>query len=262
MIGVVRSELTKITSLPSVLIATAVLLLLAVVVLLQPLGMLSDSLADMRPDGTIEFFTGHRQRAESLVLGLLVASSLQPGLFLPIIGAIIAGQEFRSGHLGVSVSVVPRRGKLVAGKVIATALYALAVGVILAALSTFFMYLGVRDWNPGILWSAEALAGQGRFLLYAVTATLIGFAVTLVARRTLVGIIAVTAFIALTMAQVFAAVPAIDALLPLSAARNLLLEPTTNVLSASPLHGAAVLTGWATVAVTGAAVAIRLRDAR
>ncbi|MEY9211674.1 hypothetical protein NI17_009280 [Thermobifida halotolerans] len=130
-----------------------------------------------------------------------------------------------------------------------------------AVLPILFMYLGVGDWNPALLWSTEALTGQGRFLLYAVLMTLTGFAAPLLARRNLTGIIAVTVLIALTMAQLFAAVPAADALLPLSAARNLLLEPTTNVLTASPAHGAAVLVGWAVLTVA-AAVALHRWDAR
>jgi hypothetical protein len=39
MIGIVRSELTKFATLPSVLIVTAAVLALTVIVLIQPMGL-------------------------------------------------------------------------------------------------------------------------------------------------------------------------------------------------------------------------------
>jgi hypothetical protein len=192
-----------------------------------------------------------------------VASSFQSALFLPVIGAIIAGAEFRGGQVGVSVLAVPGRGRFLAGKAIAVALYTALVALVIAGLSTVFMYLAVRDWDPSILWSAAALTGQARFLLFTVAYTLTVFAIATIARRTLAGIIAIVLFLGLTMSQVFAAfAPAIDALTPMSAGRNLLLDPASNSLTASPLQATIVITGWAVVSLLAAGIVLSRRDAR
>jgi hypothetical protein len=70
------------------------------------------------------------------------------------------------------------------------------------------------------------------------------------------------ALIALTMTRVLAGTPALDALLPVSAARNLLLKPETSDLTASPVQALVVLVGWVLVTTLAAGVALARRDAR
>lgn len=263
MFGIIRSEFTKIVTLPSVLIVTMIVLALDVLILVQPMGLYAEAVAGITPDGVIEIFVGQRRPAEEALIGQLIASSFQSALFLPVIGAIIAGQEFRHGQIGTSVLAVPTRVRLLAGKTIATGLYIAGVAFVIVAISTFFMFLAVRDWNPSILWDTPALTGQAKFLLFAVAYTLTVFAITVLARRTLAGIIAVVVFLGVTMSQVLAAfAPTVDALTPMSAGRNLLLDAVGNNLTASPTHGAAVILGWAVVTLAVAAIALRRRDAR
>lgn len=263
MLSVIRSELTKIVTLPTVWIVTGIVLALHTLVLLLPAQLIADAVENITPDGIIEVFIGQPQPAEVEILGLLVSSSLQAGLFLPVIAAVIAGQEFRSGQLGLAVLAVPRRGRLLAGKIAATGLYALAVGILITALSTGFMYQAVKDWNPGLLLTADAFAGHARFIAFAVLLSLTTLAMTLIARSTLTGIIITVILIAITMTQLLATtVPHVDALFPFSAARNLLLDPSINTLTASPDHGLAILIGWAVLTTAGAGVALWGRDAR
>jgi hypothetical protein len=125
------------------------------------------------------------------------------------------------------------------------------------------MYVAVKAWNPGLLLTGEAFAGHGRFLTFAVLFCLTTLAVTTVARNTLTGIIVTVALIAITMSQVLAGVaPELDALLPLSAARNLMLDPGINDLTAGREHGLFVLIGWAAVTAVAAAITLSKRDAR
>ncbi|MGP9602310.1 hypothetical protein ACT3SY_05735, partial [Brachybacterium sp. AOP42-E1-35] len=102
--------------------------------------------------------------------------------------------------------------------------------------------------------------------LYMVTITLTGAAITLVTRRTLSGIIVSIVLITLTFAQVVALIaPAVDAFLPLSAARNLMFQDAAILpvpLTGTELQGALVLTGWAAITSVVALVLIRRRDAR
>lgn len=264
MVAVVRSELTKIVTQPTVWIVTGILLALHVLVQVQGTGLFRRAMASLTPDGMIEIFVGRTEPAVPALVELLVAGSLQICLFVWVLGAVIAGSEVRAGQLGVSVLAVPSRTRLVVGKAIATGLYALGVGVAFAAIATGFMYTVVKDWNPSILWSQEAILGQGRILLLTVTITLAALGITLIVRRTLIGIITVAVLLGLTMTQLVALVsPTIDAFLPYSAARNLLLrEGAAPPLTAGPVHATIVLIGWAFLSVALAGFVVRRRDAR
>ena len=67
------------------------------------------------------------------------------------------------------------------------------------------------------------------------------------------------------MVQVVAIMsPKVDAFLPLSAARNLLLQGTDNPvpLTGTSLQGGLVLLGWVIISAVGAVVVLTRRDAR
>ncbi|MFW5418471.1 ABC transporter permease [Nocardiopsis sp. CNT-189] len=264
MPDVIRSELTKALTLPSVWVMTGAVLALNVFFQYQTLGFNIDTVAGVRPDGMTEV-DGRLVHAETELRQTLGVSVFNPGLLFPILGAVIAGAEFRAGQLGLSVVAVPDRTRLVLGKFLATAVYALALGTVCIAIASAFTYAAVRDWNPGMLWSPEMLATEARLLLFTVTFTLIGTGITLIGRRTPAGVVAVVLLIMLTMAQVVAVVsPAADAFLPLSAARNLLLQgrDAGAPLTGGAVHGAAVLASWALAAAAAAALAVKRRDAR
>lgn len=263
MLSIVRSELTKIFTLPSALLAIGVLLLLNAIIIQIQLPLYTDAMAARTPDGMIELFEGQPQSVDSLVWDL-TTWPLQIGIFCFVIGALIAGGEFRHSHLGLSVLAVPSRKRLIFAKTIATVLVALGVGIVLTVTSAAYMYVVVKDVNPELLWEPAALAGYARFQYFIVTFTVIGFALTLIARRTLTGIIACGLMLGLTMTQVVSLnAPSLDALLPPSAGRNLLVEPGfPPPLTASPAHGAIVLIVWAAITVVLAAWMIDRQDAR
>lgn len=263
MLPIIRSELTKIFTLRSAWLVTCGIIVLNAVIIQIQLPLYTDAVAAMTTDGMIEIFDGMPQSADSLVWDT-TTWPLQIGIFCFVIGAIIAGSEFRHGSLGMSVLAVPARVRLVCAKVFAVMIVALGVGVILTMTSVAYMYVVIKDWNPALLWTPDALAGYARFQLFVATFTIIGFSMTLIARRTLLGIIACGLMLGLTMTQVIAsAVPALDALIPTSAGRNLLLEPGfPPPLTATPVHGAIVLILWASVSTAVAAWLVNRRDAR
>jgi len=260
---IIRAEVTKIRTLPSVWIIAGILVALHLLIQYQVVGTYTEMISNATPDGVIEV-GATRDLARPALTGYLISGTLQIGIFLPVLGAVSAGSEFRGGQLGLSVLAVPTRVRLVIGKTVATMALTLTFSLILAAITTAFMYRVVMDWDPGLIWRSDALVGQARLLPFTVAFTVIGFAITLITRRTLTAIIAVGAMITVTMTQVVAMVsPAVDAFIPLSAGRNLLLRDGAAgaPLTASAGHGAAVLIGWAVLTLAVAVVAIRCRDA-
>jgi ABC-2 type transport system permease protein len=263
LLSATRAELTKLITLPRVWVVTGIILGLQTLILRQPAKLFADAVHNITPDGTIEVFTGHPQSATVAILGLLVASSLQVGLFLPVLAAVMAGQEFGNQQLGTTVLAVPRRGRLLAAKVIAAAGFLLGVVILISGLSTAFMYAAVKDWNPGLLFTAEAFLGHARFAAFAVLFSLSGYSITILTRSTLVSVIIAVTTIAITMTQVLAHfAPSLDALLPVSAARNLLLNDDLNRLTASRQHALVVLIVWAMATTLAAGLALKRRDAR
>ena len=258
-----RAELSKILTLPGAWIVTGIVLGLQVLVEAQSVTLNADAVAHITPGGVIEVFTGQPQPASEAILGLLAGGSLQMGLFLPVLAAVIAGQEFRAQQLGVTVLAVPRTGRLLIAKLVATALYVLVLAVLIAGVGTAFMYAAVKGWNPGLLISGEAFLVHTRFIAFAILFCLTAFAITTIARSTLTGVIVTVALITVTMTQVLAGfAPRLDALFPLSAARNLMLDPGVNDLTATPTHGLLVLIGWAAATAAGAGITLGRRDAR
>lgn len=265
MTNVVRAEFTKFLTLPSVWIVTAVICLIFTYMHVSAISDQFDLIEKLRASGgSLDGESGHRLSTE--LSGMIITAPLNAGLLLPMLGAVIAGTEFRAGQLGLSMVAVPRRARFITGKVLAAMLYVCGLWIVFTAVGYLTVFLTVKDWEPSILWDSELFLSCARLLLFMVTATLIGFGITLLTRSTLVGIIFSVVSIMLVFAQVVAMVsPSLDAILvPFSAARNLLLQgqdsgpPTT----AGALHGALVLIGWALLTVGSAAVAMTRRDAR
>jgi ABC-type transport system involved in multi-copper enzyme maturation permease subunit len=263
IIAAVRAEFTKITTMRSVWITTGVILALHLVIQAANLRINADAVAAITPTGTIELYENDPQPAYRALVDFLVASSFQMGVFLPILAVIMAGQEFRGRQLGQSLLAVPRRGRLIVAKTVAIAGFLTLVSVVIAGISTGFLYAATKDWDSGLVTSADAVEGQARFLAFAVLTGLVSVALTVLGRGTLAGVGATVALIALTMTQLVASLtPALDSLLPLSAGRNLLLNPAHNELSAEPGQALVVLIAWPIVALAAAGIALSRRDAR
>lgn len=255
--------MTKIRTLRGAWIFTGVLLALQVLILLQTAGANADAVAKITPDGVIEIFADEPEPATSAILDLLLASSLQMGVFLPALGALVAGQEFRSRQLGITTLAVPGRGRLLVAKSLAVTVQMLLTALLITFLSSAATYYAIKDWNPGLLLTSDAFIGQAAFVVFAVSVALTGYALTVLARSTLAGIVASVALLTVTMTQALAGVaPQVDALFPFSAARNLLLDPEMSRLTAGPVHGLLVLLGWAVLSMLVAGIAHSRRDVR
>ena len=110
MVHIIRSEMTKIVTLPSTWVTTFALFVAFLFFQYQVFGVYTE-LAD-----------SFKQKAltEVYVLGELKesmeASIFNPGILLVILGSVIAGSEFKTGQFGMSVVAVPNRSRLIVGK--------------------------------------------------------------------------------------------------------------------------------------------------
>ena len=233
MVHIIRSEMTKIVTLPSTWVTTFALFVAFLFFQYQVFGVYTE-LAD-----------SFKQKAltEVYVLGELKesmeASIFNPGILLVILGSVIAGSEFKTGQFGMSVVAVPNRSRLIVGKFVAAFLYVLILSLSWFSVAFLFVYFGVRDTNITLFGMTELSGSFFRILLFAVAFTLFPVGLTVVS-------------------------PKVDALLPLSAARNLLLQGTDNPvpLTGTSLQGGIVLLGWIIVSFAGATIILKRRDAR
>lgn len=265
MFSVTRSEFTKFLTLPGVWIVTGIIVLLFLYMQQNTYGDNLAMVQGVRPDGTAETFFGFVHVATQ-IRGSIGTAVMNAGLLLPVLGAIIAGTEFKTGQLSLSLVAVPNRTRFVVGKLLAIILYVIGLALVFSTIALVLIFLVVKDWDPGLVWSSAMAQEIGRVTLFMVATTLTGAAITLIARRTLIGIILSIVLLTLTFAQVVALIsPVADAFLPFSAARNLMFQEAAVLpvpLSGTELQGALVLTGWAVVSSAIALVLLRRRDAR
>jgi hypothetical protein len=245
-------------------LVTGAVLALHLLIGLANMRNTSTAVDGITPDGLIEIFVGERRPAGQALIDLLVSFSLQiVVMFLPIIAVVVAGQDFRAGQLGTSALAVPRRGLLMTAKAIAFTAFIAAVAILVELISNAYMYLAVKDWNPGLLLGRDTLADHAKLLGLAVLVSLISFAITTLVRGILIGIVLSVLLMAVTMTQVLArTIPAVDALLPVSAGRNLLLNPADADLSSGATVAVVVLVSWALVSTLAAGIMLIRRDAR
>lgn len=196
MTRVLRAELFKMRTTPGLWIV------LAVTLVLTALGIITAMLRAVT--GHTVFTaptTTHRLR-------LLVGAGYQPGLLLaPVVGVLCMTTEYRQKLLTITLLVTPRRAEVLVAKVLASAIWAVALGVatlvMVAAmgvplfeseggtLSTLLHQVG--PVVPGLLGAYALLAvfgmGIGTLLRNQVGAVIFVLALTLVLEPILVGLV-------------------------------------------------------------------------
>ena len=149
MVHIIRSEMTKIVTLPSTWVTTFALFVAFLFFQYQVFGVYTE-LAD-----------SFKQKAltEVYVLGELKesmeASIFNPGILLVILGSVIAGSEFKTGQFGMSVVAVPNRSRLIVGKFVAAFLYVFILSLSWFSVAFLSVYFGVRDTNITLFGMTE-----------------------------------------------------------------------------------------------------------
>lgn len=270
MIATIRSEFTKILTLPSVWIATGALLAVTFFLQLQSYRFTGLKLETLDSNGMLHWYSAGPVPADLEILADMGANIFNPGVFFPVLGAVIAGAEFRMGQLGISVLAVPNRIRLVMAKAIATTIYALGFSVVVTSMTIVTYAFALKDWRPDLIWHPQAFIGFAGSILFVIAITLISFAITLITRRTVLGILVMMGFVGTMLTRVLYGIsPTLDALTPMSAARNWLLQDAAEwnpaggpAFTSSPMVGGIVLAAWAILTPLCAAFIIQRRDAR
>jgi ABC-2 type transport system permease protein len=263
MIGVMRSEWTKLWSLRSTWTTFAVALLPAIM-----LGVLISSLRASQLGGGVHAAAGNPApvldgRLDPVAVSLrgLVLAQLVIGTF----GVLAVTGEYSSGTVFTSLTAVPRRWPVVVGKVMAVAsmIFLIALPACLVAflagqavLSP--VHLGVPLSAPG---AARAVLGGAVFLAVV---GLLGLGCGFACRHT-AGALATLYGLMLVLPAVAAALPSpwqnrVSPFLPLNAGTALTATVHQSGVLA-PSTGGAVIVAYAAVAVAAGATVLLRRDA-
>lgn len=239
-----RSEFTKAVTLPAVVITA-----LAALIVSPGLALVTG--LNFRPtDPRWERFPIESH-------GFEVAGFDQPLVIL--LAALITGTEFTDHQLRTTLTATPRRGAVLAAKLVVVAGSAAAIGLIATSAAVVLKHsalgeygLAVDRFTVGMAWN---LAGV--VLNYTLIA-LIAAALTILARSLVVTLIVLVPMVLGLTIGLVQAIPALRFLPDLAGIQLLTSYPGVGLLD--PLPGALVMTVWAAALTTAAAAVFRRRD--
>ncbi|MGR6920237.1 ABC transporter permease [[Actinomadura] parvosata] len=253
--GAVAAELRKLVTLPSALVATTVGTVFTLGVTAMSVGRLRDRLGAGAPDDGSRLDLALNMSAPGvisvIVLGIVVISSEYA----------VNGKDAGGGRqIPVTLTAVPRRGRLLAAKAIALVLASGAVAAVTigGAILMSQVMLGDHAAPMGELVAALGWRPAGAVAYWVLTA-LIAFAVTVMTRS---GIVPMVAFIANTtlvsVTFLLTRVTSLARYLPDVAGAQMFATGYPAESMVEPLTGAFVMTGW-TVALLAVAATVFLR---
>ncbi|MCA2224046.1 ABC transporter permease [Nonomuraea aurantiaca] len=235
--NVVAAELIKLRTLPATLITIAVTVAGATTL-------------------AVTFAGGRHQlggSASSAEAALRVVEYGQIGFIL--LGILAFATEYGGSQIRATLTAVPGRTLLMAGKAAAYVLIAAPTALLTLALSL----LGAR-LVPGMSWTGEhvgALVGAGAYL---VLVGLLGYAVAALVRDLIAALVATLALV-LVLPPVLAGVTTLTRYLPSHAGTRMYELAPALPEDLTPVQGAVTLTAWLVLAlVTGVALFAK-RDA-
>jgi ABC-type transport system involved in multi-copper enzyme maturation permease subunit len=187
-------------------------------------------------------------------------------LIVAVLGAIIGAREYSTGMVRTTLAAVPKRLPVLWGK-LTTLVGILAPVVLLGVLVSFFCGMAILDAGGAatVSWSddgvARAVLGTAAYL---VGLGVIGVALGILLRSTAGGIGTVIGAVLFVPTLASALLPdswdGVLKYLPSNAGQAFTsLDPGDTLLS--PGVGMAVFAGWVVLAIVGAAVALKRRDA-
>lgn len=179
--------------------------------------------------------------------------------FVILLAALIAGAEYLDGQLRSTLLATPRRGEVLAAKVLITGVLAASIGVVAIGVSVLVKHaaLGAHGlllggFSPGMGWNLLGVALN--YALIAVIAT----AITIVARTLIATLVVLVPLVLGITISLVGMIPALKFLPDLAGIQLLMPYPGVGLLG--PLPGSAVMAGWAFIATCAAATLLRIRD--
>ncbi len=186
-------------------------------------------------------------------------------------GVLAIGGEYGTGMIRVTLTAIPRRGRLLAAKTLVLAGLVLAASVLAVAASMLAGWLVLQghgftvaqgfDLASGAMWRAASCAA-----LYLMLVAVLGLGVTTVVRDSAAAIGIVLGLLYLfPMAAGLVADPAIQRRLqqigPMSAGMDSMATAGLHALPLTPWQGLGVAATWAAGALVLGGVILRLHDA-
>jgi ABC-2 type transport system permease protein len=255
--GALLSEFTKIRSTRSTR-----WMLLALVVITIGAGALASFAAAHNVDASGRYFDPTNRSLDGLYFGQLVAAAL---------GALTITSEYSTGMIRTSLAVMPRRGVVLAAKAVALGVVAFATGLV-TCFGAFFLgqalmsgrHISATLSQPNVL---RAVIGAA---LYLSVCALLALGIGTILRRT-AGAIAASTALLLVVPLLVVTLPQswqndVNKWVPAYAGGGIFAtkpDPTDPPIAHdfSAWTGFAVFALYAAIALTGAMVAFRSRDA-
>ncbi|MFG3438025.1 ABC transporter permease subunit [Nonomuraea sp. NPDC047897] len=246
MIDILRSEWTKIRSVRSTVWTLAITALLMV-----GLGALLSGSVAASEDGPVDPVSATRISLSGIMLASMGTAAL---------GVLVISGEYRTGAIRTTLMAVPRRLKLLAGKIIVFTAVALTVSMA-AALASFLIGQAILDGatlgDPG---TVQAVAGTG---LYLTACGLFGLALGALIRHTPGAIVSAVALI-LVLPPLTNGLPGrwgqlVRDHFTSNAGMEVAFPSEANQLG--PWSGFGVYLAWIAIVLIPAAVLLRRRDA-
>ncbi|MCI1747632.1 MAG: ABC transporter permease [Acidipropionibacterium sp.] len=190
--------------------------------------------------------------------GFEVAGFGQPLIIL--LAALITGTEYLDGQIRTTLLATPRRGRVIAAKLVLVAGLSAVIGVIAIGLSVLGKRaaLSHRGLAVGGFTSHMALNLTTVALNYALLG-LIAAAVTIIARTFIVTLVVLVPLVLGVTISLIGVVPAVKYLPDLAGIQLLMRYPPMGLLD--PLPGGIVMAAWTLVLVGLAWWLARVRDA-
>ena len=239
-----RSELTKSLTLPSVVFTA-----LAALILPPSLALITG--LNFRP-------TDHRWDSFPIEShGFEVAGFGQPLVIL--LAALITGAEFIDQQLRTTLTSTPRRGKVIVAKLAVVAMFAAVIALVATSTAVVFKHaalgphgLPLSQFTTGMAWNLV-----GVILNYTLMG-LIAAGLTILARSFIVTLIVLVPMVLGLTIGLVQALPAFKYLPDLAGIQLLTGYPGMGLLD--PMPGAVVMTAWAITLTTAATVGFSRRD--
>jgi ABC-2 type transport system permease protein len=192
--------------------------------------------------------------ADPVQVTVRVIPYLQIGTVL--LGVLAVATEYAGRQIRPSLTAVPNRAVLLAGKAVAALVVTVVTGVaaVAAGFAAAWLTLAVRDAPPAPV-DGRPIAGAA---VYLVLIGLLGFAVTVLLRALVPSLVTMLGVV-LVASPLLSAATEVARYLPDRAGGLLYLPDADAVLT--PVTGTLVLLGWITAVGAAATVAFLRRDA-
>jgi ABC-2 type transport system permease protein len=189
----------------------------------------------------------------------LFSVGTQAALFATLIGVMAITSEFRHGTIRSTFVVTPRRGRVIAAKVISSLLMGLAFGTFAIGLSLGVGYamLAARGAHVVLDWKHILLLALGTIVMTALWAALgVGFGAVI--KNQVFAVIALIIWTGIINPIIDGALPGAGRFTPIAASASLTADPASYLLS--PLSGGLLLIAYTMAFVVVGAVLVARRD--